>query len=83
MAFSLIDECDLEREFSFTLGLADLEVGLDVKSGYTVRECAPGVPELAKLLGELNADASVAALPRFVCAMRRAFLKQVSGAPVA
>jgi len=82
IAFSLIDECNLEREFSFTLGLSDLEGGLNLKSGYSVSESAPCVPELAKLLGELNADGSITALPRFVCAMRRAFLKQVSGAPV-
>jgi len=88
MAFSLIDECDLGREFFFSLGLADFGGGghallSSAKEGYCVRECAPCVPELPKLLEELNADASTTALPRFVCGMRRAFLKQASGAPVA
>jgi len=74
IGMSLIEEGDLQREFSFTLGLADSED----KCCYSVRECTPCVPELPKLLEALNADASVTALPRFVCAMRRAFLKHVS-----
>jgi len=68
MAFSLLDERDPSREFSFVLGLS--------KDCYYVRDCAPVVPELNKLLEELNnAYCSVSALPRFVCSMRRCFLK--------
>lgn len=81
-AFSLLDESDPERVFSFTLGLADLEADTDASSsgktseGYHVGDCTPNVPELPALLAGLNADASsVTALPRFVCSMRRAFMK--------
>jgi len=74
MAFSLLDQCDPGREFSFILGLGDSE-------GYCVSECVPHVPELKGLLEELNALASSATcLPRFVCGMRRAFLK-ITGGP--
>jgi len=72
MSFSLLDPCDAERQFSFTLGLSD-------SKGYCVNVCVPRVPELPRLLDDLNADAtSVTALPRFVCSMRRAFLKVVA-----
>merc|ERR1719454_735077 len=68
MAFSLLDERDPSREFSFVLGLS--------KDCYHVKDCALVVPELNKLLEELNnACCSVSALPRFVCSMRRCFLK--------
>jgi len=87
MAFTLIDECDPAQEFFFTLGLGDLESAehdtLPGKSseGYHVRECVPQVPMLPQLLIELNANASTTtALPRFVCSMRRSFLK-LSTAP--
>jgi len=77
MAFSMIDAFDPTREFSFILGLADSDV--DKSNGYCVRECIPEVPELTRLLEELNADAaSATALPRFVCSMRRAFLLLLS-----
>jgi len=83
MAFSLLDERDPEREFFFTLGLAELEeedshntAPGKISEAYGVNECTPHVAELPHLLKELNADASsVTALPRFVCSMRRAFLK--------
>jgi len=71
MAFSLLDQCDPGREVFFILGLGDSE-------GYRVSECVPHVPELKGLLEDLNADANNAtSLPRFVCGMRRAFLKIV------
>lgn len=74
MSFSLIDEADLSKEFSFTLGIAD---SAETKmGGYSVKECTPHVPELPKLLEELNAEvSSPSSLPRFVCSMRRAFVK--------
>jgi len=82
MAFSLLDECDAEREFSFTLGLAEAgKVANHPASGkiseaYRVIECVPHVVELPQLLAELNGHAdAVTALPRFVCSMRRGFLK--------
>jgi len=72
MSFSLLDACEPEREFAFTLGLSDSASS----EGYRVSKCAPDVPELSKLLEELNMNSSSAlALPRFVCSMRRAFLK--------
>jgi len=87
MAFSLLDERDLEREFFFTLGLGNVEKDSHDSSpgktseGYCVCECTPRVTELPRLLTELNADASsVTALPRFVCSMRRAFLKSAGAA---
>jgi len=77
MTFSLLEEREPEKEFLFTLGLGQP----DGSEGYCVSECAPDVPDLAKLLEELNMNASSAtALPRFVCCMRRAFLKLSSPA---
>lgn len=74
MAFSLLDQFEPGREFSFSLGLADAK-------GYRVIECVPHVPELSRLLEDLNANAATAtSLPRFVCGMRRAFLKIAAGA---
>lgn len=79
MAFSLLDPCDVRREFFFILGLATLE-GQSCDS-YAVQECKPHVPEVAQLLAQLNKDSdSATALPRFVCSMRRAFLKSSTGA---
>jgi len=82
MAFSFLDECDAGRQFSFTLGLGELGgvtrefSSAKTSDGYCVIECVPHVPELPQLLAELNAHAaSVTALPRFVCSMRRGFLK--------
>lgn len=74
MSFSLIDAKDLQRDFYFTLGLADSDNLAHDR--YCVKSCTPAVPELADLLSALNRDIrSSAALPRFVCGMRRAFLK--------
>lgn len=81
MTFSLLDTCDPEKEFFFTLGIANVEDAHTLapgkaSEGYCVSECTPPVPELPKLLATLNAEASsVSALPRFVCGMRRAFMK--------
>jgi len=76
MGFSLLEKSDPEREFSFILGLLDLEG--ETSEGYCVRDCAPHVAELPKILRQLNKDCnSVSGLPRFVCSMRRAFLKLV------
>lgn len=73
MAFSLLDKTHPEREFHFTLGLAACD---GESESYRVKECFPDVPELPHLLTELNKDAcSSTSLPRFVCGMRRAFLK--------
>lgn len=78
MTFSLLDHSDPSRVFFFTLGLSDCED--EASEGYCVRECIPRVPELQKLVEELNADtASTAALPRFVCLIRRAFIKMAGG----
>merc|ERR1719326_362837 len=54
MAFSLIDEADPDREFSFTLGLAASDD--QSKESYSVDECTPQVPELPKLLEQLNSN---------------------------
>jgi hypothetical protein len=91
MAFSLLDERNPKREFAFILGLAASESQPNTKqesahaSGdYSVCECSPQVPELPELLAGLNKDASSAtALPRFVCSMRRAFLKHTVAAACA
>lgn len=67
VTFTLIDEADPAREFSFVLGLAD-------SRAYLVTDCCPQVPQLKGLLARLNSDVGVAsALPAFVCGMRRAF----------
>jgi len=82
MAFSLMDNSDPSRVFFFTLGLADCED--KASDGYCVRECTPPVPELQKLVEELNADtSSTVALPRFVCLIRRCFIKMAGGKEVA
>jgi hypothetical protein len=78
MGFSLLDESDPCREFSFTVGLAEPDKTRSPKN-YSTTDCTPEVPELPLLLEQLNHDASsVAALPRFVCGMRRAFIKSLS-----
>jgi len=74
MSFSLVDEADLDKEFWFTLRLGVSDE--DTPEGYCVPTCTPYVPELAQLLAELNANSSsTTALPRFVCSMRKCFLK--------
>lgn len=83
MAFSLLDEAKPLQEFSFTLGLACAEEAKGAES-YRVCECVPEVPNLPKLVAELNADAfSATALPRFVCSMRCAFVKSAGAARAA
>lgn len=77
MVFSLLDPKNPGREFAFTLGLDDSQ-------GYCVKDCIPAMPELAKLIEELNATAdSATSLPRFVCGMRRAFIKIAGGVAAA
>lgn len=67
LTFTLIDEADPAREFSFVLGLAE-------SRAYLVTECRPRVSTIGKLLARLNADVGApSALPAFVCSMRRAF----------
>jgi hypothetical protein len=80
IAFSLLDRSDEDREFHFTLGLCSSQDNADSSTQrYHVSECVPHVPELPQLLALLNEEASSAVgLPRFVCCMRRSFLK-VSG----
>jgi hypothetical protein len=73
MCFSLMDEADLAKEFWFTLRLGVNDE--DAVETYCVPTCTPYVPELAQLLAELNANSSSTALPRFVCSMRKCFLK--------
>lgn len=74
MSFSLLDEKDPNREFSFLLGLA--ASGGSANDNYCLQNCVPSVPELTPLLKELNENAQLtSALPRFVCSMRRAFCK--------
>lgn len=85
MAFTLLDASNPAQEFVFTLGLGagqDTVPG-ESSEGYHVCECIPHVPELEKLLAELNASASSAtALPRYVCSMRRSFLRLINAAKV-
>lgn len=77
MSFSLLDQAAPEQEVSFILGLSNPEG--EAPEGYCVSECSPYVSELPDLVGKLNEDAnSVTGLPRFVCCMRRAFLKRVA-----
>lgn len=67
LTFTLIDEADPEREFSFALGLAD-------SRAYLASECRPQVPQLKGLLARLNAETGApTSLPALVCGMRRAF----------
>lgn len=69
VVFSLLDPQRPEREFVATLGLDDF-------GGYQVFDCSPEVPELGKLLCDLNeAVGDQAALAVFMCGLRRAFQK--------
>jgi hypothetical protein len=77
MAFSFLDASNPDREFCFTLGLAESDQAC--AQMYSVKECMPEIPELPKLLQLLNDDASsITALPRFVSGMRRAFLRSAA-----
>jgi len=72
-SFIFIDPEEPAREFAFTLGLAE-----DGTSSYKVQDCLPQIPKLDELLAELNKDSqSRAALPRFLCGMRKAFAESV------
>jgi len=69
LVFSLIDKSRPSREFSVTVALAQQQ------QGYTAFDCSPEVPELLQLLKRLNQDpAAAAALPTFLCGLRRAFV---------
>mmetsp|Transcript_12667 Transcript_12667/g.30122 ORF Transcript_12667/g.30122 Transcript_12667/m.30122 type:complete len:262 (-) Transcript_12667:94-879(-) len=66
LVFTLIDQDDPNREFSVVLGLG--------KEGYVASECSPQAPELPELLERLNeASPNAAAIPLFICGLRRAF----------
>lgn len=73
-AFTLLDQADPAREFSFTLGLADQQ---KLGQSYAVHDCSPSVPHLPKLVEQLNDRCmdSPWALARFVLNMRRLFEK--------
>lgn len=88
LAFSLIDESHPEREFFLTLGLAAPGSSgpqcVGEPAAYSIGECVPELQQLPKLLAELNVNAcSSTSLPRFVCGVRRAFIKVASSAQVA
>lgn len=68
LVFSLIDKAQPSREFSVTLAPAE-------QQGYNAFDCSPEVPELKHLMARLNEDpAAAAALPTFLCSLRRAFV---------
>jgi len=70
LTFTLIDKAELGREFSLVLGLG--------KEGYVASACSPEVPELPELVERLNeASPSAAAIPMFICGLRRAFAAAV------
>lgn len=72
LVFTLIDKSRPSREFSVTIALAH-------QQGYTAFDCSREVPELPQLLNRLNQDpAAAAALPMFVCGLRRAFVYAAS-----
>lgn len=74
MSFTLIDDSNPTKEFSFVLGIAD--TGKTGCEGYSVCDCTPYVSELPTLLEDLNSHVgSATALPRFVSSMRREFIK--------
>jgi multidrug efflux pump subunit AcrA (membrane-fusion protein) len=67
VTFSLLDEADPDRQFSFTLGLAS-------STAYSVTDCSMKLPTLDALVRRLNCDPdSPSALAAFACSMRRAF----------
>jgi hypothetical protein len=68
LSFTLIDEMHPGREFSLVMGLLEEHV-------YFVQDCKPQVIDVSHLLRRLNEDPfSPAALPAFVCGLRRAFM---------
>lgn len=70
LAFSLLDAASPERQFVVTLSL-------DESGRYQALSCSPVVPELPRLLSDLNeaAISSQAAFSSFICALRRSFQK--------
>lgn len=73
MAFSLIQKAAPEQEFAFTLSLTEVD------GCFNVSDCVPMVPEFNDLLAELKLNSTrSSALPRFVCSMRRAFVRWTS-----
>lgn len=82
VVFTLIDQINPSREFSFTLGLQGLKNGEAIASptGYHISNCKPFVPQLNALSQRLNEDQwSRGALPAFICGMRRAFIAAATG----
>jgi len=77
LTLTLLDEERPERKFAFSLGLAGAE------AEYSVTDCQPALPaaSLARCVEQLNAGAptEAAALPAFVCRMRRAFQEVAMG----
>eukprot|EP00397_Hematodinium_sp_SG-2012_P023885 GEMP01024845.1.p1 GENE.GEMP01024845.1~~GEMP01024845.1.p1 ORF type:complete len:479 (+),score=93.86 GEMP01024845.1:120-1556(+) len=64
-----IDPEDCKREYFFCLGLQENNA-----SRYAVLECEPHVPELRRLVSNLNHSSS---LPQFIAAMRHAFISTI------
>lgn len=79
LTFTLLDRTNLGREFSFTLRLSTPGSSGD---GCCVEDCSPALPkkQAQVLLDRLNAavPSEDAALPAFVCGMRRAFQASLS-----
>lgn len=72
VSFALVDKADLCREFSFILDASSSADG--ASSSFRVSDVTPEVPKVHELLAELNEGRNTrAALPRFLCSMRKAF----------
>lgn len=73
VSFAFLDKADPFREFSFILEASSSADGASSAS-FRVSDVTPEVPKVRELLLELNEGRNTrAALPRFLCSMRKAF----------
>merc|ERR1712087_13982 len=71
ITFLLVDNSDPSKEYSFLLSLGP---ACDMAESYSVSSCTPLVSNVRALVETLNSQVeSAAALPAFVCAMKKAF----------
>lgn len=80
--FSKLDPLDERREFSFTLSLRSR--GDEQLELFCVTACEPWLPQMDCLVEALNQDPSAhTAVPKFFCAVRRAFKDTLASHPTA
>merc|ERR1712039_491525 len=72
--FLLVDASDPSKEYSFLLSLGHACDMVESSESYSVSACTPPVSNVRALVETLNSQIEIAAaLPAFVCAMKKAF----------